>query len=214
VEAHKRTVSVDAVTWAVLLQDERIEPELTGTSESPRRRRTMDTTRFDQFTFALASSRTRRQALRSFAGFASAAVVATALGVELGEARRKGGGKGKGKGKGGKGGGNHGGNSGGGGHDGATPPPVTRPRDMCPVSAKVNAPICGSEPGGLTCDCHRATEGNNFCGGQVDTCASLRPCTSTQDCRESVGFHFFCQAADGGACGQVCVPECANTNPF
>lgn len=74
--------------------------------------------------------------------------------------------------------------------------------------------MCGSEPGGGTCDCHRATEGNNFCGGMVDSCASLRPCTSTQDCRDSVGFHFFCQAADGGACGQVCVPECANTNPF
>jgi hypothetical protein len=85
---------------------------------------------------------------------------------------------------------------------------------MCPVSAKVNAPICGSEPGGGTCDCHRTTEGNNFCGGMVDSCASLRPCTSTQDCRDSVGFHFYCQAADGGACGQVCVPECANTNPF
>jgi hypothetical protein len=167
----------------------------------------MDTTRFDQFTFALASSGTRRQALRSFAGIATAAVAATALGVENGEAKRKKKGKGKGKGKG------HGGN-GGGGNGGGTQPPVSRPPDMCPVSAKVNAPICGSEPGGGTCDCHRTTEGNNFCGGMVDTCASLRPCTSTQDCRDSVGFHFYCQAADGGACGQVCVPECANTNPF
>jgi hypothetical protein len=188
----------------------------------------MDTTRFDQFTFALASSSNRRQALRSFAGIATAAVVATTLGIEAGEARRKGGkGKGgKGKGHGGKGGGNHGGGShgsgngggtgggNGGGNGGGTQPPASRPPDMCPVSAKVNAPVCGSEPGGGTCDCHRTTEGNNFCGGMIDTCASLRPCTSTQDCRESVGFHFFCQAADGGACGQVCVPECANTNPF
>jgi hypothetical protein len=174
----------------------------------------MDTTRFDQFTFALASSSTRRQALRSLAGMATAAVVATALGVESGEARRKGKGKGHGHGHGHGNGGSGGSGGSGGGGGGGTTPPVSPPRDMCPVSAKVNAPICGSEPGGLTCDCHRATEGNNFCGGQVDTCASLRSCTSTQDCRESVGFHFFCQAADGGACGQVCVPECANTNPF
>lgn len=172
----------------------------------------MDTTRFDQFTFALASAGTRRQALRSFAGIATAAVMATAIGLESGEARRKGKAKGKGKGK-GKGHGS-GGSQGSDGPGGGTQPPVIRPRDMCPVSAKYNAPICGSEPGGYACDCHRATEGNNFCGGQVDSCASLRPCTSTQDCRESVGFHFFCQAADGGACGQVCVPECANTNPF
>ncbi len=164
----------------------------------------MDTTRFDQFTLALTSSSTRRQALRSFAGMATAAVAATTLGGESGAAKRKGKAKGKGKGKGGTGGGSNGG----------TKPPVTRPRDMCPVSAKVNAPVCGSEPGGGTCDCHRTTEGNNFCGGMIDSCASLRPCTSTQDCRESVGFHFSCQAADGGACGQVCVPECANTNPF
>ena len=85
---------------------------------------------------------------------------------------------------------------------------------MCPVSAKYNAPQCGTEPGGGICDCHRTTEGNNFCGGMIESCASLRPCTSTQDCRDSVGFHFYCQAADGGACGQVCVPECANTYPY
>lgn len=172
----------------------------------------MDTTRFDQFTSALASSRTRRQALRSFAGIASAAVVATALGVESGEARRKGGGKGNGKGKGGKGGGGKGGGNSGGG--GGTNPPVTPPRDMCPVSAQYNAPACGTEPGGIICDCHLAVEGNNFCGGQVDKCDSLQPCGSTQDCRDSVGFHYVCQAAKGGACGQVCVPVCENTNPY
>ncbi|MCA9862779.1 MAG: hypothetical protein KC432_07155 [Thermomicrobiales bacterium] len=159
----------------------------------------MDTTRFDQITLALSSLGTRRQALRALAGGAASAVAATALGAGSGDARRKR--KRKGKGKGNRG-------------NGGTNPPVTRPPDMCPVSAKVNAPVCGSEPGGGVCDCHRATEGNNFCGGMVESCSSLRPCASTQDCRDSVGFHYFCQAADGGACGQVCVPECANTNPF
>jgi hypothetical protein len=165
----------------------------------------MDTTRFDQFTSQLASANTRRQALRSFAGIASAAVVATTLGGDSGEARRrrKGRKKGKGKRKGRKGG------SGGGG----TNPPA-RPPDMCPVSAQYNAPACGSEPGGVICDCHLAIEGNNFCGGQVDTCASLKPCNSTQDCRDSVGFHYVCQAAKGGACGQVCVPVCENIDPM
>lgn len=177
----------------------------------------MDLTRFDQFAAAFVASSTRRQAVRALAGIASAAAVAGALGAEPGDARRKGKGKGKGKGN-GKGGGTGTGGSGGsgsggggGGGDASTP---TVPPDMCPVSAKTNAPICGSEPGGLTCDCHRATEGNNFCGGFIETCAGLKPCASTQDCRNTVGFHYFCQAADGGGCGQVCVPECANTNPF
>ena len=84
---------------------------------------------------------------------------------------------------------------------------------MCPVSAKTNAPVCGTDPDG-ECSCHRAIEGNNFCSGQLNTCAGLRACTSTADCRESVGFHFVCQAADGGACGQVCVPECENRYPY
>lgn len=163
----------------------------------------MDTTRFDQFTSALASASTRRQALRSFAGIASAAVVATTLGGESGEARRRRKGKSKGKR----------GNRGGSGDGGSTNPPA-RPPDMCPVSAQYNAPACGTEPGGVICDCHLAVEGNNFCGGQVDSCASLQPCNSTQDCRDSVGFHYVCQAAKGGACGQVCVPVCENTNPF
>lgn len=173
----------------------------------------MDTTRFDQFTFALASSGTRRQALRSLAGIATAAVAATAFGAESGEARRKGHGKGKGKGK-GKGNGKGGGGNGGGNGGGGTNPPAPRPPDMCPVSAQYGAPACGTEPGGIICDCHLAVEGNNFCGGQVDSCASLQPCSSTQDCRDSVGFHYVCQAQKGGACGQVCVPVCENTNPY
>lgn len=171
----------------------------------------MESNRFDQIASSFASSSDRRSVLRAIAASALGVAGLSILGQSDIAARKKGKGKGKGKGKSGSsgsGGSSGGGNNGGGG---ATNPP---PRDQCPVSAKTNAPICGSEPGGLTCDCHRATEGNNFCGGFIDSCAMLKPCTSTQDCRETVGFHFVCQAADGGGCGQVCVPECANTNPF
>ena len=49
----------------------------------------MDTTRFDQFATSLASSNTRRQALKSLAGIISAVAVAGALGADPGEARRR-----------------------------------------------------------------------------------------------------------------------------
>jgi uncharacterized protein YkwD len=75
----------------------------------------MDTERFDHISTVLTTSGTRRQALRSLAGLATALAVAGALGVEEGEAKKKGK-KGKGKGK--KGGkGNKGGGSPAGGQD-------------------------------------------------------------------------------------------------
>ena len=167
------------------------------------------TTRFDSITSSFAAQSSRRGALRSLAAMALGAGGLTVLRHDAGQAKKKG------KKKGGKGKGDtsstipstpstpSSGSTGG--------PSI--PQNQCPVSAKTNAPICGSDPDGA-CDCHLAVEGNNFCGGFLTTCAGLRSCTSTADCRESVGFHFVCQAADGGGCGQVCVPACENRYPY
>lgn len=163
----------------------------------------MDTERFDRMATTLAdltdAASTRRNALRLFAAATFGAAGLAAFGSDA-DARKKRKGRGKGKGKdknGGKGGG-------------------TIPRDMCPVSTPApNSPTCGSDPGLGDCTCTRAVEGNNICVGFIDqSCASLAPCASTADCRKTVGFHFFCQAAGTGSCGQRCVPECGNTAPF
>ena len=159
----------------------------------------MATTRFDALASSFAQTHTRRGALRLLGLAALGAGSATLLGSADGQARTR-------KKKGGK---KH--NTGSAGSTTSRTP--TRPADMCPVAAKTNAPVCGMDPDGA-CDCHLAVEGNNFCGGQVNTCAGLRACTSTAYCRESVGFHFVCQAAEGGACGQVCVPVCENRDPY
>jgi hypothetical protein len=155
----------------------------------------MDTQRFDRLTSTLVETRTRRGTLRLLAAAALGAGGLTVLGRGESEARKRR--KSKKNGSGGSGGSGQ----------------RSTPRDQCPVSAKTNAPVCGMDPDG-ECDCHRAIEGNNFCGGFITSCEALHPCASTQDCRETVGFHFVCQAADGGGCGQVCVPECGNTTPY
>ena len=176
----------------------------------------MDTTRFDAITSSLAAAstgtRARRGALRLLAAATLGAGGITLLGSRDGQARKKKGNKKKG-GKGPGGSSTPSSPSGGSGSGSGSPTTPSVPRDMCPVSAQYNAPVCGTDPDG-ECHCHRATEGHNFCGGQVNTCAGLRACTSTADCRESVGFHFVCQAATGGACGQVCVPACENRFPY
>ncbi|MCC6313566.1 MAG: hypothetical protein IT337_06100 [Thermomicrobiales bacterium] len=86
------------------------------------------------------------------------------------------------------------------------------------------APVCGSVAGGGTCGCYTSTEGNNVClnesTGGVDIDAStLQKCTSTQDCRKAVGFHFYCRAVtrspSDNLCGSAdsrCWPECDNPN--
>lgn len=150
----------------------------------------MDTERFDRLTSTFAETRTRRGALRILAAAVAGAGGLTFLSKSGASARTRR------KKKSSVHGGGHGGDRG-------------IPRDQCPVSAKTNAPVCGWEPGG-DCDCHLAIEGNNFCGGYLTTCTSLQSCNSTQDCRETVGFHYVCQAANGGGCGQVCVPVCEN----
>jgi hypothetical protein len=161
----------------------------------------MATTRFDAVTSSLAQTHSRRGALRLLGLAALGASGLAVLKTEEGQAKKKR------KKKGGKSA------TAGSGSTGSTTNTPSRPADTCPVSAKTNAPVCGTDPDG-ECSCHRAIEGNNFCSGQLSTCAGLRACSSTAECRESVGFHFVCQAADGGACGQVCVPECENRYPY
>jgi hypothetical protein len=154
----------------------------------------MDTERFDRLSSTFAGTRSRRSALRLLAAAALGAGGLTFLGNADTEAKKRRKKKSAGH---------------SGGHDGGR----SIPRDQCPVSAKTNAPVCGWDPDG-DCDCHRAIEGNNFCGGYLTTCTGLQPCTSTQDCRDTVGFHFVCQDANGGGCGQVCVPEVQNPTSY
>ena len=75
--------------------------------------------------------------------------------------------------------------------------------------------------GGGTCGCFLSTEGNTICVNETDSdgeflnADDLQPCSSTQECRETVGFHFFCRAVttspSGKTCGSTvsrCWPEC------
>lgn len=99
---------------------------------------------------------------------------------------------------------------GGGGGGGGTQIPA----DMCPVSQPAPyAPRCGGLPG-EDCTCNQAVEGNNVCISFIETCSGWHPCNSTADCRETAGFHFVCQAAGSGSCGQVCLPTCDAQDPM
>jgi hypothetical protein len=81
---------------------------------------------------------------------------------------------------------------------------------------------CGTSAEGDICGCERTVEGNNACINAGDNVCTDVECTSTQDCEEALGFHFFCQQAKrnaagqfcgcgfGTATGKVCVPECDN----
>lgn len=155
----------------------------------------MDTTRFDRLTTSLAATSSRRGALRFLSAAAFGAGSLALLGADdAGAKKRK---KGK-KGSGGSNAPSSGNGSGG----------NSTPRDRCPVSRpSPNAPRCGGI-GDMACTCNKAVEGNNVCVEFLETCAGLHSCTSTSDCRELAGFHYVCQAANSGACGQVCVPEC------
>jgi hypothetical protein len=82
---------------------------------------------------------------------------------------------------------------------------------------------CGTAANGETCGCESTVEGNNFCANAVDACTDVE-CTSSQECRDAVGFGFYCQEAKtnangqfcgcgfGTATGRVCVAECDNPN--
>lgn len=98
------------------------------------------------------------------------------------------------------------------------------PPDRCPAASVCNTEpnACGTTAGsGEACSCEKSVEGNNVCVNFLETCAGLKPCTSTNgkeatSCRNQVGFHFFCQKPKTNAagqpcgCGKVCVPECDN----
>jgi hypothetical protein len=85
---------------------------------------------------------------------------------------------------------------------------------------------CGTAATGETCTCERTVEGNTVCVDGANACPQVVECTSSQDCEEALGFHFFCQDAKlsvnfpgqfcgcgfGTATGKVCVAECDNPN--
>jgi hypothetical protein len=76
---------------------------------------------------------------------------------------------------------------------------------------------CGTTAGGGDCSCETTTEGNSACINFIDTCDDFpQECTTTQDCEDTVGFHFFCQAIKACGCTMAtgrCLPECDNPNP-
>ncbi len=85
---------------------------------------------------------------------------------------------------------------------------------------------CGTSATGETCGCERTVEGNTVCVDGANACPQIVECTSTQDCEDRLGFHFFCQEAKtnaqgqfcgcgfGTATGKVCVAECDNADAF
>ena len=92
--------------------------------------------------------------------------------------------------------------------------------DRCSNPAVCNTEYvaCGTTAGsGDPCSCERTAEGNTACINFIDeSCANFQACATTQDCRETVGFHFFCQEIKGCGCSTTtkrCMPECDNPNP-
>ena len=98
----------------------------------------------------------------------------------------------------------------------------------CPDPFGGPAPVCGTVAGakGGDCGCIKTTEGNNVCVNQTDEqgnfldSSKLRTCASSQQCRDTVGFHFYCAAVtrspSGKLCGSDvprCWPECDNPTP-
>lgn len=94
-----------------------------------------------------------------------------------------------------------------------------------------DAPVCGSVvgPGGVvgSCGCYSSTEGNAICVNQVEASgeeisfSDLVPCNSSQDCRNTVGLHWFCRAVNRNGSGQTCGsavgrcwPECDSPSVF
>ncbi len=87
----------------------------------------------------------------------------------------------------------------------------------CPDPFGGPAPVCGSTAGGGTCACYTSTEGNNICVNNDVDYKTLTTCTSTQQCRDTVGFHFYCKAVHTSPSGKICgsdvgrcFPECDN----
>jgi hypothetical protein len=88
----------------------------------------------------------------------------------------------------------------------------------CPDPFGGPAPVCGTVAGDNgACGCITTTEGNNVCVNQTDgngndiDASTLQTCASSQDCRDTVGFHFYCAAVTRSPSGKVCgssVPRC------
>ena len=188
----------------------------------------MDSTHFDSLARALSGSsagnRSRRSLFTLLGGGLAAAGLAPALGSE---AKRK-----KHRHK------KHRHPSGGGGGDGGCDPlcgfNTVCENGTCVAAANIcSGPtgICDADPTpcghaatGEACGCERTVEGNNVCVNGVDACPTVVSCTSSQECRDTLGFHFFCQEAKtnsqgkfcgcgfGTTTGRVCVAECDNTD--
>jgi hypothetical protein len=195
------------------------------------RRKIMDPTRFDSFTRMLGEGRNTptRRGLLVLLGGGIVASVAPALDVAAKKHKKHK----KHKHRGGSGGG-----GGGGGGGGECDPPcgfnTVCENGACVAAENIcNGPtgICNADPTpcghaatGETCGCELTVEGNNVCVNGVDACPNVVECTSSQDCRDTLGFHFFCQEAKtnaqgnfcgcgfGTATGKVCVAECDNTD--
>jgi hypothetical protein len=169
----------------------------------------MESQQFDRIAQTLTETRTRRGALRLLAAAAFGAAIPVVASGDVDAKKRKK----KGKKPGtvpapapSQPGGGSGGTGGGGG--------TQIPADMCPISRPApNSPRCGGLPG-EDCTCNLAVEGNNVCISFIETCSGWHPCNSTADCRETAGFHFVCQAAGSGSCGQVCLPTCDAQDPM
>ncbi len=190
----------------------------------------MDDQQFDRLTASLAQAGSRRTALRGLAavlGLGGVSLLATGT-----TARRR---RHHGH-RGGGGGGGGGGNGGGGGGtscDGVDCPAntVCRNGTCVPAADRCGGPTgicnadptpCGTSATGETCGCERTVEGNTVCVDGANACPQVVECTSTQDCEDRLGFHFFCQEAKtnaqgqfcgcgfGTATGKVCVAECDN----
>ena len=78
----------------------------------------------------------------------------------------------------------------------------------CHCTLKCDAPdptkfACQNNP---SCRCFRTTEGEGFCGN-LGTCSSLQPCTSSSDCEFGIErcVHTCCPSG-----GSFCVSPCAN----
>ena len=204
-------------------------------SPSSMKEHVMDDQQFDRLTASLAQAGSRRTALRGLAavlGLGGVSLLATGT-----TARRR---RHHGH-RGGGGGGGGGGNGGGGG--GADPcagvdcpaNTVCRNGTCVPAPDRCGGPTgicnadptpCGTSATGETCGCERTVEGNTVCVDGANACPQVVECTSTQDCEDRLGFHFFCQEAKtnaqgqfcgcgfGTATGRVCVAECDNADAF
>ena len=81
-----------------------------------------------------------------------------------------------------------------------------------------DAPVCGSMAGGGDCGCYQSTEGNSVCLNNLEeSCENFQMCDTSQDCRDTVGFHFYCRKPLANENNQFCGcdegrcwPECDN----